>query len=287
MSINNNQITNIYRRLLYKKNIAPINVLTSSANSLYDDALYNLNDQYITFLSQDIDASILNASIVFVNDPTSFVSQPDQFNKFTNKVLFFHDDKILKMKKEDLFLFNNEITKYECYTFDKKISAINSNIIPIEYGFEPKTKINNSKSKSIILLGNQQNIDIIMHNQIKQIYGDVDLINTKELLGKDLSGILSQYRICITMNSKYNSLLAASNGCFVISNIDTEEANIPYGVHASDFDTIIHSIDDLLSKNISLHEEISENIVKQYNYSIFATTISKIVQNTCNRIIRL
>lgn len=285
MSINNNQIKSIYRRLLYKKNIAPINVFTTTSNSLYDDALYGLNDQYITFLPSSFGNSVINSSIIFINDPGSFVSQSNEFNKFTNKVLFFHDDKISKMKKEDLFLFNNEITKYECYTFDKKVSTINRNIIPIEYGFKSPSKM--TKNKSIILLGNQQNIDIIMHNQIKQVYGDADLINTQELSGKDLSGILGQYRICITMNSKYNSLLAASSGCFVISNINIEEANIPYGLYANDFDTIMQNIAGLLSTSMSLHEEISNRIIKEYDYSTFSARISKIVQNTCNRIIRL
>lgn len=285
MSINNNQIKSIYRRLLYKKNIAPINVFTTTSNSLYDDALYGLNDQYITFLPSSFGDSVINSSIIFINDPGSFVSQSNEFNKFTNKVLFFHDDKISKMKKEDLFLFNNEIEKYECYTFDKKVSTINRNIIPIEYGFKSPPKI--TKNKSIILLGNRQNIDIIMHNQIKQVYGDAELINTQELSGKDLSGILSQYRICITMNSKYNSLLAASSGCFVISNINMEEANIPYGLYANDFDTIMQNIGDMLSTSMSLHEEISDRIIKEYDYSTFSARISKIVQNTCNRIIRL
>lgn len=284
MSLKTNQITSAYRRLLYKKNIAPINVITTTANCLYDDTLYGLSDKFITFIPQTLSGSAVDSSIMFINDPSAFVSRYSEFDTLTNKVLFFHDDRIIKMKKEDLFLFNNQITQYESYTFNKNVCQINNNIIPIEYGFKAPTNLSN-KRKSIILLGNEQNIDIIMHNQIRQVYQDTELINAKELLGKDSSSILSQYKICITMNSRYNTLLAASNGCFVVSNI--EESTIPYYIQANDFETIMNNIDNLLSKDASIHKEICDSITNQYSYSKFATTITTIVQNTCNKVIKL
>lgn len=284
MLLKTNQITSAYRRLLYKKNIAPINIITTTANSLYDDTLYGLSDRFITFIPQTLSDSVVDGSIMFINDVSAFLSHYNEFNNLTNKVLFFHDDKIMQMKKEDLFLFNNQISQYESYTFNNNICKITSNIIPIEYGFKAPTNLPN-KRKSIILLGNEQNIDIIMHNQLRQVYQDVELINTKELIGKDSSSVLSQYKICITMNSRYNTLLAASNGCFVISN--TEESTIPYYVQANDFEAIMNNVDNLLSKDVSIHKEICDSITHQYSYSKFTTTIATIVQNTCNKVIKL
>lgn len=283
MQINSSQILALYRKLLYSKNIAPINIKFTKSNTLYDREIINIENQYLNFIPYSLSDSCIDSPILFINDPAELINKDQHFNSIiANKVIFFHDDKILKMKKEDLFLFKQQVSKYIKFTFDNRICSI-IEAIPISYGFKTSIKADQSRDKSIIFLGNQQNIDLVAYNHIKGIYKDADFINIENINNIDINNILANYKICISMNSIYNNLLAAANGCFVISSIGSQD--IPHYSLVNSFEGIIDSISNIMQNyNREAHLQISKTITEKYNYSIFINNLNTIVKETCNRV---
>jgi len=288
MQVKTSQISAIYRKLLYTNNIAPITIKFSKSNSLYDSCLNNSNDRYINFIPYSLSDSCLDAQVLFINDPIELINNEQYFNTtILNKIVFFHDDRILKMKKEDLFLFRQQLSKYTKFTFDHRVCSVINDAYPLNYGFKSPSNISQSRNKSIVFLGNEQNIDMVVHNQIKQIYSDIDFINIDKVSNTDISNTLTNYKVCISMNSIYNNLLAAANGCFIISSLE-DNHEIPFYQKVSSFEEVLDKL-SLTLKNYKIedHAKISSSIVQKYDYSVFVNTISNIVKNTCNRAIIL
>ena len=274
--------------MLYSKNIAPINIQFTTSHTLYDSTLTHLSDPYINLIPSSLEDHCIESQILFINDPIDMVHKDKYFSSIiNNKVIFFHDDKILRMKKEDLFLFREQIAKYIKFTFDPKICSIITDAVPIQYGFKSNNTISKNRDKSIIFLGNEQNIDMIAYNHIKQIYNDIDFINIEKVITKDISNILNNYKVCISMSSMYNSLLAAANGCFVISSIE-DNKDILYYQKVNSFEEILQKLSLILNNyNHEYHKQISDSILQKYDYSVFVKNITNIVKTTCNRAIIL
>jgi len=288
MQVKTSQISAIYRKLLYTNNIAPINIKFTKSNSLYDSSLNNSNDRYINFIPYSLSDSSLDAQILFVNDPIDLVNNEKYFNAaILNKIVFFHDDRILKMKKEDLFLFREQLSKYTKFTFDHRVCSVINDAYPLSYGFKSPSTISRNRDKSIVFLGNDQNIDMVVYNQIKQIYYDIDFINVDKVSNTDISNALTNYKVCISINSIYNNLLAAASGCFIISSVE-DSREIPFYQKIGSFEEILDKL-SLILKNCKAehHSEISNAILQKYDYSVFINAISNIVKNTCNRAIIL
>lgn len=283
MQLKTSQISSIYKKLLYTRNIAPITIKFTKSNTLYDRTLSDINNTYINFLPYEISESIIDAQLLFINDPMDLVFRIQEFNSvIANKVLFFHDDKILRMKREDLFLFKQQIAKYPKCSFDHRICSLIEDTIPLNYGFKAPNKSLQNRNKSIIFLGNRQNIDAIAYNHLKQSYNDIDFLSIDETPNVDIGILLSNYKICISTTSLYNNLLAAASGCFVLSSLDN--IDIPYYQKVSSFDDIVEKIKIIFDNyNSNLHNDISNYIIQRYNYEIFSNSISHIVKQTCNR----
>ena len=81
------------------------------------------------------------------------------------------------------------------------------------------------------------------------------------------------------MDSKYNRLLAASCGCFVIS--FEEDEDIPYYLHLNSLDSIMDSISEIITNYEDIkHRQpiISEHICLKYNYDNFNTQLQYIIK---------
>lgn len=273
---------------MYSRRLAPLNIKFTTSHTLYDYAINSIDDDLINCLPYYFDDSCLDTSLLLINNPVDIINRESEFNNLImNKLLFFHDDKLLQMKKEDLFLFKKQIQKYSKFTFDDKVSQIIDDVIPIKYGFKVSDySMNTNRKKSVIFLGNKQNIDAMAYNHIKKSYEDADFY-TSDIISKMDPGImLSNYKICISMNSLYNNLLAASAGCYVISSINCND--IPFYTKVTNFSEVLSGIQKLLSNyDTSHHKHISEEISKKYDYTTYSNSIKKIIYNECNGIINL
>lgn len=275
------QISRIYQKLLYYKNLYPINIGYTYSNTLFDNTIKYACTDNSRFIEYDAN-SIMPYNLVCINNPIEFSSK-DNEDSTENRILFFHDPSILTMKKEDLYLFNEKTDKHKKYSFNKDVSDIFSNVNYISYGFPFKVKNNIPRTKNILLLGNGQNIESIMNHEIKNKFSETDLISIKNIHNTniDISSILEDYKICICMNSEYNKLLSAANGCFVIS-FDNDNI-IPHYTKASNLDDIINRCSYILTNYSSMqqhHLEIAKTICNKYEYTNFTKTLSSIIENS-------
>jgi hypothetical protein len=219
--------------------------------------------------------------MLMVNNPIEFSSSNEIHNPL-NKIFLFHDNSILKMKKEDLYIFNEKTQNYNKYTFNERICEMVPSIKYVRYGFEKKSNNISIKNKDILLIGNGQNIETVIYHQIKEKFNNIDILNTKNIhsMNIDIGSLLEDYKICICMSLKYNRLLAASNGCFVISFENDEE--IPHYYKAGNLDDILTHCYNILSNygNYSKHHtEISETICNYYDFDNFTKSINTIIEN--------
>lgn len=287
MSLNQDQIVCLYRNLLYIRDIAPINICYTLADSLYDNLLESLDIENINLLSNNFDDNCIENHIIFANNPTTFVQQSQLINRGVNKAIFFHDDRINYLKKEDLYLFINQISRYPTYTFDQSVQNTIKNATYIRYGFKPKdlNTISN-RSKNILYLANKQNLDLIIHSNIKSIYPDTDIIFIEDIKSTDIEKQLLDYKICICMNSDYNNLLAASCGCVVLSKHNHSE--IPHFKTVDNPNNLLQVLREVMSSyDTKMHSIISESVTEQYSYEIFINTIKHIALDLCKKTVIL
>ena len=287
MQLKSHQISCLHRKLLHARDVAPINVQYTSSNTLYDYTLNLIDNLTINFSPYSVQTNFFDPSILFINDPVDIINKEIELNNLLiDKIIFFHNDKLLQMKKEDLFLFKRQIAKYTKFTFDNKICNFLEDAKPISYGFKPVPNIKNNREKSVVFLGNKQNIDAIAYNNIKNRYPDADFFTLDTIPQHNLINTLSSYKICISMHSLYNSLLAASCGCFVVSAMHCD--NIPLYSKVSSFDEVLNKIQYILANyNDAHHQVIANKIFEQYDYEIYTKTIQQIVANSCNKVIHI
>lgn len=271
-----NQIINIHQKLLCINEQIPINVGFTYSDTLFDNTIKHLLDNTINFIEHDND--MVSCQSIMINNPVQFSIQ--EINTNINKVLFFHDETILHMKKEDKYLFHEKTLKYKKYSFYKNISLLFPDVEYINYGFQINS--NNNRDKDVLLIGaNNENMESVIFDQIKSRFPNSKIMSLKEIHNTniDIKSIIEQYKICICMNSKYNRLLAASCGCFVIS--FEEDQEIPYYSQLNNLEAIMDNIALKIIdyENIKhLHSIISEKICSKYNCEIFESKIKNIIK---------
>lgn len=279
---NNHQISNLYKRLLYLQNNIPINVIYTKSNNLYYKYLPNLEDSHINFISDNsLDNSIDN-QLLFINNPINFVQQDNtKIDKFIPKVMFFHDDQILSMKKEDLYIFNEQTTKYEKYSFDEKVCDAIPNVNYIQYGFKMPQSILKERKKSILFIPSDHNLDNVIFTQIKNAYPDADVIPDNIV---DINSLFLNYKVCVCTNSFYNSLLAAAHGCIIVS--PRNIIDIPHHYQATNLNQMMSSIKNVLDNyDPIIHQQVSSAVTSRYDYDKFSNTIKHIILNTCKKVV--
>jgi hypothetical protein len=273
---NSNQIINIHQKFLCLNEFIPINIGFTYSNTLFDNTIKYLLDNTINFI--EYNKNIISYQCIIINNPIDF-STKDPDNS-VNKILFFHDETILRMKKEDQYLLQEKLAKYKKYSFNKNICSLFSNIQYINYGFQNNSSYD--KDKDVLLIGgNNQNIESLIFNQIKNKFPNSRNINLKEIheTNIDLKTVIEQYKICLCTNSRYSRLLAASCGCFVIS--FEEDNEIPYHLHLNSLESIIDNISNIITNYENMkHQQtiISEKICSKYNYAQFNSQLKNIIK---------
>lgn len=272
MIVDNRQIIKIYRKLLYKNNIAPINIGLSRLDSMFNLSLQSIDNPLINF--SEVSSDILDNHLLFINDPINFLQHVDK-NFYQHPILFFHDDNILKMKKEDIHLLRSDINKYTKYSFNERLSSIIQDIKYIPYGFkEPNQHIINNKTNSILFIGQQRNIDQIIFGQIRSKYPDAEFIDDMTSDNQKLA--FEKYIVCINMKSRYDTLFAAANGCITVSLSDEPDIPNHYKIiNITDILDCLNTIQQTYDK--AYHIQNSNNIISKYPYEIFKDKINFII----------
>ena len=277
---------NILRNIVYKNIDKSISAMYAPAQSSFDLIFSELPKVLLT----NIDNNYYHYyDMLIANSP---IDHAQRFQALAHHlqiqdIVWFHGAPAYELKKEDLVLIKNQLSRLTVSVFpSEKIASswgYSRNVNLISYGIPNNDYLVNQKTKKVILLNLSNNSSINnLYNYIKQSIPDIDIINTLDGLVSinDLYKILNQYSLCIDIYDSINSLVALNCGCRCIT--ATEQDKELIGVtRLLDYKNIIEVINDLLKDNLQ-ESDISNNIqyIKQrYSMENFETKTLELFNN--------
>lgn len=285
----NNQIYNIISSYIYTKTETKHNIYYEPIYSLYD-ALMLLNDEYNYHYKNDSEQTIeLSHYIEYINNPIDFSRNIQSSTSYSHKILFFHTTPSARIKKEDIFLINQSIGHYPCYSYiNNNIGWGIKNIDYIKYGVPINKKSEEiSKTKDIAILNNAINSEenTRLFHSLKNQYNSIDLITIKENHTFDYYlDLISNYKILIDTSSYFNCLCGISVGCCAITSSNYNNDKYIYSVDS--YDNLLNQIKNILS-NPSNIQDMIEYIDTNYNYRAFMESIHNINTKFLNQNINI
>lgn len=184
------------------------------------------------------------------------------------------------IKKEDKYLIAKNLQGTIKIFFDINVAKawdIGHDHI-IEYAVPHILSTEHIKNKSIVILKTRANRNIdILYQMLKNQYPDIDLITLDQNTNlQQTTESLSQYKVAITMDNPYDSIVCALSGCYTVSNtpnnyIDTHVIG--------DFTKIESIVKEALnqSSNIKIHNMYSniDAMINQLNNIIYRERVSQ------------
>lgn len=284
MSINY-QIHNIFHTMHCRKGFN-LNILYTYSGNLFDKIIQNIPNT--TFINNQVFLTApISYGLCIINNPLDFAQNLDAYSQlYANKILLFHDDPPVSLKKEDLFLLRSSLSKFSSIGFSSNAHLwSNENIKQIDYGIKPYEEII-VKEKDIILLANADNKQMkLLYDNLKQIYKNTDLLEIKQNTSyEDSMKIISQYKICIDLSSYYNILCGVSVGCYGITSRRTRTDKYVYQI--SDYQELVGIIKNILSQPHADIQNMKEYILDKYKYNNFIDTLqNEIINNSMRPIV--
>jgi len=268
---------------LSSKDTRDINVLYDNRNSIFDKFVIKYLD--LSFVNKEAYSStreILSYDIYWNNSPVEHISNLHEYkSQHISDIVFFHEYPEAMLKKEDKFLLQNRLQgSLQIYTnesFKAEWSINNGRYI--SYGI-PDTKTDLAQlRKSVVLIST----DIgksgeLLYSHIKYHFPDATLIqNISDMSYDDIVNVLKEHYVCITFKKPFDSLVALSCGCDVLSSSLLSENGL---IHIEDFNKIHLMIESSLRdrKNEIIEQRISD-LIKKYDLEIFQNEIYNTIRN--------
>lgn len=282
--------------ILNKYNNQDINILYHPQNNLFDILISQLPFNFFV-MSENGSGFSDNISIIHPNDTNLYQfnlcmtnnivghSQDKRFARLgLNSIAFTHSEKPNQIKKEDLYLLNQNtknIDKVFFSTYAKNTWKFIDKSHNINYGI-PKNifYIKNDtvrENKLLILNFERRNMDIIS-----------DILNKNNIpfdiatnVTKDIGDVFNKYSVCLEMNEHniINLICANACGCYGISPntpmlvSDFSNLNIKL---LNSIELIIQEIKNILDNPITIDNDITEN----YDFEVFKQYMSNLITNT-------
>lgn len=278
-------------RIIYKPN----NNLFDLAISLLPYKLYGITD--------DISGNMNNIKYIPVKDFTlnqynfelnnsmlGFSNQKKQNTMLgLNTISFCHHEKIPNIKKEDLFLLNNNLMNSHKVFFSKhcmdswRFTGGNS---LVTYGIPLNIVANSSEKKDEILLFNLDNKNIKI---IESILSSNDIkYSVANRIDSDLLNKLNECKVCLEMNDHniINGLFGLACGAHAVlpatPMIQNDFAHLDNLHPFVDINSMIETIKKCLSEPAK-----TSNIMEEFSFDNFVTSLNTIVQYANTEVVTL
>lgn len=287
MSVNY-QIHNLFHQISFKKQYHKLNILYTYTNSLFDKAMAE-SDRFLYVGDSVFQRQPLSYGLCHINDPLDFAKNIEKYSRlYSNKIVFYHNNPPKDIKKEDLFLLNSTLEDFVSFSFSKHSHVWNNkNIQYIDYGIKTINPPIEDKPGNILILDGQNNKQAkLLHDNLKQKYTDTNLLklDTSHTLDEILAEI-SRYKICIDIDSYYNVLCGVGVGCYGITARPSSDQEFIYTI--ADYNTMVETIDMLLSSYTNKIESMRDYINHNYNYDKFIKKIEEINYNNYDKAVIL
>jgi hypothetical protein len=273
------------------------NVVYYPQNNLFDTMLMSIRQHnYYLFgenqkdynMSNVIDLppsyiKLYNYNLCCTNNIIGFTSNNlKQFH--LNTLIFTHSYKPPYIKKEDALLMSQRLERETKIFFSENAKQswnLMGGSLVIKYGIPTDFKIIKSSSdRKDILIINTENLP---HNQ--QLYQAIiskgyscDIVNSITNNSKTINNKFNEYKICIDLaeHNIANLLCAISSGCVGVS-IKTpmlmNDYNIPGLILVDSINTLLDSINDLLTIPDTEKEAFSAEANSVFNFNTFSKNI--------------
>lgn len=273
----NKQINNTFYTVKRQQQNQPINILYDDSGYFFDAAITSDSKHCLIPISiTEKNSEFINSSpysAVWINDIVNFSQKIPKYGDYcTSLILAIHSSPPSLLKREDLIILNKNIDQYKFVSFYEGHNRWPmKNIEYIPYGL-PCQNFRNEKNREkdilVINLKRQKQIDIL-YQYIKQKFPLTDMIHENILNLDSIHKTMSEYKICIDIDNYYNLLLANSCGCLGITALESSDETV---INIKSSNEILDMIPKLLV-NVQ-HADISEQIIKKYNWQIFCQNIN-------------
>lgn len=262
-----------------------INKLFSNHNLLY---LGKENLFYKTLSENPSYNFITNTDQPFVSllhdDPLVFSQQSDMtcLEYHSGSLVFIHNEAPKALKKEDKHILATKLKHTIKVFFSDSIRqswglSNDPNSYSIPYGCNILSSTDKNKDVAILNFTKNSTINNI-YSHIKQAYPHSDLLTTLTDCDE-----INNYRLVLSLENIYDSLYAASAGCWVISNHDTNNM-FPSIFKIVDYNKVNDQIREILSLPYSKISETQNAIQKNLMIDQYYQNLNKIFSVLKNRV---
>jgi len=258
----------------------PANIIYFKTGSMFDDVVCSLlnHNVFVYGSTDEIDFDSITYDFCIASDPVSY-SQHQAKIKSLNipSMLLVHSNPISNIKKEDKFLLARYLTDTQKVFFDINIAenwAVGYNNI-INYGFPENINTNINKTESVVVLNpNNLRQTALLYQSIKSQYPNARMISYKDFQSlRDLMTEISKYRVAISIDYIYDSIVCGLLGCHTITTQKNKYLDLEI---VSNFSTINSTIGQILDRpnktqhniydsDISMVKELDKLIKTQRN----------------------
>jgi hypothetical protein len=268
---------------LSSKDTKDINILYDYRNSIFDKFIAKYLDVSLIYKETYLSTrEIVSCDIYWDNNPVEYMSNLHEYKgQHISDIVFFHEYPEAVLKKEDRFLLQNRLQgSLQIYTNElfKNMWAIQNGRY-IQYGI-PDTKIDLSfPRKSVVLISIDGGRSVeLLYSHIKQQFPDATIIqNISDMSYDDITNILKQHSVCVTLRKSFDSLVALSCGCDVLSSSSLSENGI---VYIEDFNKIHLMIESSLrDRNNEMIKKRTSDLIKKYDLETFQNEIYNTIRN--------
>jgi len=286
----NNQQTNIIYDLSGTIFDLHIGLCRESLYCIDDKLLINDQNMRLSCIRSD-QIDLMNFTSALNNNILGYASNMKYIPFHLNVGIFTHNNKPIQIKKEDLLLINNNLTRTKRIFFSKTIA--DSWKLPdaeiIQYGvdrssFYETNPVENRTNKILLISHQSQNLNIIkqilLNNQI-----EFDVLDTIPFDVAEVRETLNRHKICIDFSENITNLITAiSCGCVGISHNTNNlkdsfisTPNLYFGDSISDIIQITKSL-----QQTYVRSDIKNYFESHFNFNTFRDNITRII-NTLHR----
>jgi len=254
-----------------------LKILYDHSDTLFDKFLKEYLDISLMYESEYVRTrGMFFYDIYWNNNPVQYISNAELYkNEHILDMVFFHELPEASLKKEDKFLLQNRLRDSLIIYMNKSLKNEWSigNGKHIAYGIpEQEIDLGHPRKSVVVLNPNGAKSIEFLYSHIKQYFSDTTILSIdKHTSYNDITNILKQHDVCVSIKKSFDSMVALSCGCDVLSSSVLEEDGIK---NIDDFNKIHLEIELVLkSRNKDKIKERTNNLIKKYDLVKFQNEI--------------
>jgi hypothetical protein len=254
-----------------------INILYEPTNNLFDSLLINIpaNFYYLNKIEN------YYYDMVLYHNTMNQQLQKRITEEQLKSLLFIHNSPPPSFKKEDLFIFKEQISNINKIVFSEHIAKLwgfeEGDCHIMNYGI-PEIQIPDDKTIPVLVLNLDNN------PQIDNLYRHIQSHIPNSLIIKavdntnDWNSVIQHIlrsKIVIDISQRSNILFCLGCGCKTISPFNDIKSE--YNYYLDDFNKIMYKISEVQQVIINDYTSISKDIITKYSYEQFIEQLTKII----------